>query len=745
MQNQSYPLPFSQQPVVDFSSPLLWQAQALYHNGRYREVLALAERASPNEANNAALLNLAAISAVSIGERDKSVRLFQRILQIEPDYAEASNNLGNLFKEMKRYEEAEACYRQTLSLKPHFAETHNNLGVLFKELARYEEAEVCYRQALSLKPDHAEVYNNLGITLKALNRYEEAESSYRQALSNKPDYAEVHNNLGVMFQELKRYEDAEACYRHALSFKPFFAEARYNLGALLLELRRYHEAEPHLRLAVLLKPDYAEAYSSLGLLLKDLMHYEDAAACYQQALSIDPDHGFLYGLLLQTKMLICDWSGLKDLLAQLTVKIQANEMASQPFDLLGIIDSPSLQRKAAEIFVQTKHPINHAIQIIEKYPRHKKIRIGYFSADYHNHPVSQLTAELFEIHDRTQFDIIAFSFGPDTNHEIRTRVAAAFDQFIDVRNQSDQEVALLSRKMEIDIAVNLTGYTTNARTGIFALRAAPIQVNYLGYPGTLGAEYMDYLIADETVISEPDQQHYSEKIVYLPNSYQVNDRKRHISEKVYTRKELGLPETAFVFCCFNTNYKITPDTFDGWIRILKQVEISVLWLLTCNPAAQRNLIKEAVKRGIDASRLIFAMRMPLSEHLARYRHADLCLDTLPYNAHTTASDALWAGLPVLTCVGDAFASRVAASLLNAIRIPELITSTQEEYERLAVQLATHPEHLRRIRQKLAHNRLTTPLFDTPLFAQHIEAAYSAMYERYQADLPPEPIYCSSSG
>jgi len=557
-------------------------------------------------------------------------------------------------------DKAECLFRRVLSLKPDYADGHNNLGYLFQKLKRHDEAEACYRQALSLKPDYIEAHNNLGILFLELKRHEEAEACYRQALSLKPDYADALNNLGNLFQELKRYDEAKACYRQALSLKPNYAEALYNLGNLFQELKRYDEAE----------------------------------SCYRQALSLKPDYEFLYGLHLSIKMLICDWSLLEYQFAQLTAKIQGNEKATIPFAVLGMIDSLPLQRKASEIYVQTKYPINSTIQQIEKYPRREKIRIGYYSADYHNHPISYLMAELFERHDRAVFEIIAFSFGPDANDEMRKRVAAAFDKFIDVRNQSDQDIALLSRKLEIDIAVDLNGFTKNARTGIFAFRAAPLQVNYLGYPGTMGAKYIDYLIADKTLIPEGNQKHYSEKIVYLPNSYQVNDTKRHISEKIFTREELGLPKTSFVFCCFNNNYKITPNTFDGWIRILKQVEGSVLWLLEDNPIATRNLTKEAVKRGIDANRLIFAKRMPLSEHLARHRHADLFLDTLPYNAHTTASDALWAGLPVLTCAGGAFASRVAASLLKAVQLPELIRSTQEEYERIAVDLATHPERLR---------------------------------------------------
>jgi predicted O-linked N-acetylglucosamine transferase (SPINDLY family) len=353
-------------------------------------------------------------------------------------------------------------------------------------------------------------------------------------------------------------------------------------------------------------------------------------------------------------------------------------------------------------------------------------------------------AGVFEMHDKSLFDCTAFSYGPDTKDDMRERVERAFDNFIDVRDKSDSEVAMLSRRMEIDIAVDLGGYTQDVRPVIFAMRAAPIQVNYLGYPGTMGADYIDYLIADNTLIPEASRQHYAEKIVYLPNTYMASDRKRVVADKTFSREALGLPEVGFVFCCFNNHYKIAPATFEGWMRILRQVDNSVLWLSEANPIAADNLRQEAEQRGVKAERLIFANRVPsMPEHLARHRAADLFLDTLPYNAHSTASDALWTGLPVLTCMGEAFASRVAASALNAIDLPELITTTQEQYEALAVELATKTGMLDQIKQKLERNRFVTPLFNTALFTKNIEAAYTQMYERYHADLSPEHIYIPS--
>ena len=437
-------------------------------------------------------------------------------------------------------------------------------------------------------------------------------------------------------------------------------------------------------------------------------------------------------------MKICNWSGLAESLEDISKKLFASERVTNPFPLLALTDDTLIHKQSAEIYIQDKYPFNPILGPILKRPKNEKIRIGYFSADFKNHPVAFLIAELFEIHDRSQFEIYAFSLVKAAD-EMRSRLHLAFDYYIEAQGMSDIEIAQLSRSLSIDIAVDLTGITVSSRTGIFSYRAAPVQVNYLGYPGTMGADYIDYIVADKTLIPFDVQSCYTERVVYLPNSYQVNDRKRLISDRQFTRQELGLPENGFIFCCFNNNFKILPATFKGWVRILKAVEGSVLWLFQDNSWAIENLKKEAEKQGLAADRLVFAERLLLSEHLARHRQADLILDTFPYNAHTTTSDALWAGLPVLTLMGQSFASRVAASLLNAIGLPELITTSQDEYEALAIELALHPKKLADAKLKLANNRLTAPLFDTPLFTKNLETAYIDMHERNHAGLEPDHI------
>ena len=439
-------------------------------------------------------------------------------------------------------------------------------------------------------------------------------------------------------------------------------------------------------------------------------------------------------------MHLSDWSDLQNKLEQLEASVSEELMVSEPFPVIGLVDKSELQLKATKIYINEKHPAHGDSDLFKSRPAGVKIRIGYYSADFHSHATSFLMAELFEEHDSLAFELYGFSFGPDTQDEMRSRIASGFDYFFDVTKKSNREVAQMSRDLGIDIAVDLKGITENCRVGIFAEQCAPIQVNYLGYPGTLAAPYYDYIVADKTLIPQESQQYYTEKIIYLPHSYQVNDSKRKISQKLFTRQELGLPESGFVFCCFNSNYKILPATFDVWMRILKAVNGSVLWLLQDNPTATKNLRKEAETRGVDSSRLVFAPRMKLEEHLARHRLADLFIDTLPCNAHTTASDALWAGLPILTQIGQSFPARVAASLLNAMDLSELATKTSEEYESKAVDLANDTAKLAQMKKKLEQNRRTSPLFDGQLFARHIEAAYVEIHLRHLSGKKPDHVY-----
>ena len=611
-------------------------------------------------------------------------------------------------------------------------------GCSFLEAEDFSQAEHKFIKSLELIPDRVSTLTNLSAAQLKLKKYSEARSAAQKAISVESDNSEAYLNLGLIELDLKNFESAINFFDKTLSLKPDYAEAYSNKGATLNELKRYEEAIAHYDKAISLKPDYHKAWSNKGNTLSELKRFDKAIAHYDKALTLRPDIDFVSGDLLHTKMKICSWSDLSESLEDISKKVVANRKVTQPFSLLALNDDALLHKKCSEIYIQSRYPFNPVLEPILKRPQNKKIRVGYFSADFKNHPVAYLIGEHFELHDRSQFEIYGFSLVKAVD-EMSRRFQLAFDHSIESQGMSDIEIAQLSRDLNIDIAVDLTGLTQDVRTGIFSYRAAPIQVNYLGYPGTMGADYIDYIIADKTLIPQDAQSSYTEKVVYLPNSYQVNDRKRAIAEKQFTRHELWLPEDEFVFCCFNNNFKILPVTFASWMRILKAVEGSVLWLLQDNPWVVKNLKKEAQKQGVDAQRLVFAERMPLPEHLARHRQADLFLDTLPYNAHTTASDALWAGLPVLTLMGSTFPGRVGASLLKAIDLPELITNTQEEYEALAIELAMNPQKLRNIKLKLARNRLTTPLFDTPLFTKNLETIYIKMMDRYHKNLEPDHI------
>ena len=677
--------------------------------------------------------------AYTRGNWAEAERVCRRILAARGDCFEALSLLGVIAAQTRRAEEAARLLGRAVAVNQHAATAHNNYGNVLKDLGRFEDALDSYEWALKLDPGYAEACNNRGDTLQQLGRFEEALDSFEHAVKLKPGYAEACYNRGNTLLELKRFEAALDSYDRALKLKPDYAEAYNNQGNTLRGLRRFEDALDSYERALKLDPGFAEAYKNRGNTLRALERFDEALESYERARDLRPDLDWLYGAWLLFRRHRCEWKETDPHIGCLIGKVKQQRKATRPFALLALTDSLTIQRQAAQILVDARYPEAPSRPPLKRHAGNR-IRIGYYSADYQDHATAYLMAELFERHDRGRFELVGISYGPDNRDEMRIRLSAAFDHFVDVRTKADSEVAALSRDLGIDIAVDLKGFTEEARTGIFSRRAAPIQVNYLGYPGTMGAPYIDYIVADPILIAPENRQHYAEKIVYLPNSYQVNDRKRRISDRQFTRAELGLPPTGFVFCCFNNNFKIAPSTFDGWMRILRQVEGSVLWLLEDNETAADNLRREAEARGVEPGRLVFARRMPLPEHLARHRSADLFIDTLPYNAHTTASDALWAGLPVLTRIGESFAGRVAASLLNAVGLPELITATQEQYEAMAVALAGDAARLAELKEKLSRNRLTTPLFDTGRFTQHLEDAYTQIHQRYQAGLSPDHIY-----
>jgi predicted O-linked N-acetylglucosamine transferase (SPINDLY family) len=626
-------------------------------------------------------------------------------------------------------------YRQIADASPDQFVALSNRGVALEQLGRLDEALASIDAALAIKPDYADAFYNRGIVLLRIKRFEEALASCDRALVIQPRYAEALSNRGIAMMELNRLDGALASFDAALAIKPDYAEAFYNRGIVLMKLERPGEALKSFDSALAARPDYTAAFFNRGVALQGVRRHEEALAVFDRVLAADPDHAHALSALATSALETCDWTRTENILGRLQRRIGEQQGFIAPFILLFYNDDPSLQMQCAKNFVRHQVPAMSPLQM-RPARRHDKIRIAYLSADFRNHPMSHLMAELFELHDRGRFEVIGISFGPDDRSDIRARVISAFDQFHDVRAGSDRDIAALVSDLEVDIAIDLMGHTRNSRPGIMAHRGAPIQVSYLGLPATTGADFIDYVIADNIVLPLDQQQFYSEQIVHLPDTYWVNDSKLKIGERVPTRAEAGLPEQGFVFCCFNKAAKITAPVFEVWMRLLATIDGGVLWLLRDNAVAEGNLRNAAAGHGIDPARLVFAEKLELDRHLARHRLADLFLDTLPYNAHTTASDALAAGLPLVTCLGATFSGRVAASLLRAVGLPELVTRTLTEYEALALRLARDGEYLAHVRSRLAQNRKTFPLFDTDRFRRHIEAAYVTMYQRWQRGESP---------
>ncbi len=714
---------------------------ALAALGRHHDALACYERSLALKPDSPEAHYNRGLSLSALRRYDQAIESYARAVDLKPAYAAAWNNRGGVLQRLGRSEEALASIDRAIRLQPKFAAAHLNRGIALRTLGRLAEALASFECALALKSDLAEAHAHRGAVLRKLERYEEALASFDRALELHPNQVEAHVHRGDTLHALQRLPEAVASYDRAIAIDPECSTAYVNRGVALNDLKRFPDALGSFDQAIRLGRSDAHVHHCRGAVLHELNAFEEAIASYQQALAIDPRPRFLHGNCRHARMQVCDWAGLESDRAAIAAALERGEASTTPFVLLSLLDSPALQRRAAEVWAREKFgkilPAPPASA--RRHGRHDKIRVGYFSADLRNHPVAMLTAGLFESHDRSRFELTAFSLGPDVRDELRTRIEGAFDRFLQLDDQTDREVAALARRLDIDIAVDLGGCTRDARPGILALRAAPIQVGYLGYLGTLGGDFIDYLLADSVLVPGAARENYGEKIAYLP-SYQVNDSRRPRTDRSFTRAELGLPPAGFVFCCFNTTYKITPETFDSWMRILAAVRGSVLFLLRSSGAAERNLRGEAERRGISPERLIFGPVLPVAEYLARYRAADLFLDTLPYNAGTTASDALWAGLPVLTLPGESFASRMAASLLTAAGVPELIATSRADYERRAIELATGGQRLEALKQKLAANRSACALFDSATFTRNLESLYQQMYERHLAGLPPEHLF-----
>lgn len=636
-----------------------------------------------------------------------------------------------------RLEDAEQIYRRILEIARGDPESRYMIGVLRLQQGRPAEALPVFAALLDEAPGSADVRTQHGLALQMLGRSDDALAAFDRALVIRPDSVLALLYRGNLLLDAGLWQAALESYDRLLTVAPGYDEAWFRRGSVLWLMDRFEDALASYRKALALNPGRFGAAFNSGTALLKLERYDEALAAFETAAALAPGHPYVLGAIAGAVSGACDFMRWDDTRAQVTQAVQSHTGVIAPLTFLPFCDDGALRRTCSKAFVadrvaQPEVPLWRG----EPYA-HDRIRIAYLSSDFHQHATAELIAGLIEHHDRARFEVTGISFSRDDGSPMRARIVKAFDRFEDVRTVSDIDVARLLRAREIDIAIDLKAHTEGARAGILAHRPCPVQVNYLGYPGTIGAPWLDYIIGDAVVLPFSDQAFYSEQIVHLPHCYQANDAQRIIAETGPGRGEAGLPESGFVFCCFNAAWKITPEIFAIWIRLLQALPDSVLWLLEDNAAMVRNLRTAASAQGVDPARLVFAPRVAPAVHLARHRLADLFLDTLPYGAHTTASDALWAGLPLLTCKGQQFDGRVAASLLQTIGLPDLVTASLEDYEALALALARDPKRLEDLLARLAANRVSSPLYDVGRFTAAMEAAYQRMMEISHSGSQPQ--------
>ena len=652
----------------------------------------------------------AALKLHQANEFDAASALYQRILDIDPKHFDATHLTGLLAYQQKNYDLGILWMTKAIEMNPINAGPYSNMGILYKDLEQYDLSLKYQSKALELDPYFYQAFYNRGNVYKILKQAELAIQDYTRSIVVNPHYVDAFVNRGIVHLDNKDFTAAMKDFEHAIGLNPQAANAHFNLGSLFTKIQRFDLALPR----------------------------------YRQAMALKPDIDFLLGEKIYSQLFSCDWSDLEEHSNLLASSLASNTKASAPLIVSAVLDSPQLQKTAAEIWTHQSYPENHVLGPITSHQRtgsqNGKIRIAYISSDFQNHPVCILLAQLFELHDRSRFEIFAFDSTKvkDPADSVRARIQKSFDHFIDIQHLSDEEAAKSIRKHHIDVAIDLGGHTLNSRMGILAHRVANVQISYIGYLGTLGASYIDYILADDTLIPEKTQKDYTEKIIYLP-CYQVNDSNRKVSAKLFSREELGLPTEGFVYCCFNNNYKITPQVFESWMRILQSVPGSSLLILEDNAKAKENLLLSTARLGVDPSRLVFGQRLEASEYLARYKSADLFLDTHPYNAGTTASDALWVGLPVITRLGESFASRMAASALKGVGLEALITHTPHEYEQLAIALGLNSGRYKAIRDQLAINTKKAKLFDAREFTLNLEQAFENVVNHARAGHPPQTL------
>jgi len=715
-------------------------ARQALQSGAYARVTALLADQPPTPD----ALELLGLAWGRQGQWAQALRCQQALVGQAPGQLAAWINLANTQAELGQLDAALDSLARAEAIDPAQPAVHYNRGNVQGKRHAWQDALASFERTAQLAPGHPDPQCNRAAALRELGRLLEAKAAVEAVLAQYPRHAQAWHLLGTVLH--RQGDDALAldAYRRAVALMPTLAEAYSNLAQVLARTRRYEEAIANGRRALALDPASVAARRALGIVFDMAGQLKEAQSLLEEVRRQDPDDSLALSVLLDENVASCQWDAAERHLAEFRASWARGRIEClRPWGLLPLPLSGQELKRLTEATMEAQLPPAVPWPARQGWQRPARLRIGYFSADFHRHATAILMAGMFEAHDKARFETVGFCFGRyDSRSEdpMRRRVRAAFDRFETVSELASPDIAAKARSLGIDVAVDLKGYTRDNRQEIFSHRAAPIQMHYLGYPGTLGMPgAIDYLIADQVLVPPSLRADYSEKIIALPDSYQVNDRQRPVAELTPSRAELGLPERGFVFCCFNNNYKITRDLFALWMQLLQARPGSVLWLLEGSPTAAANLRAVAVAAGMGEERLVFARHLPLSQHLARHAQADLFLDTLYCNAHTTASDALWAGLPVLTCAGQTFASRVGASLLTACGLPELIAANPREYLDLALALSADPARLAALRQRLENTRMRAPLFDTERFTRHIERAYDMAWERFERGLPPDHI------
>ena len=750
----------------------LEKATRLHRDGNLMKAKSLYEEVLTKDKNNINGLHYLSLLFFQKSEYAEAKKLIMHAININPNVPAMYNTLGNLQELQTQFEDALSSYQKAITLKPNFFQSiifkadvlcklknydkaikvYDNallinpkdvntifkLGNTYKLLKKYKNAIECYTNIISLNPKIPEVYNNRGYAYKQLKNNKMALADLDKAIELNSNYHNAYNNLGNLHRENKNFELAILNFKKAISIDPKNSQVYNNLGNVFIDLEKPNEAISYYMNSISIDPNNARSFSNVGHAFSKIKQFDKAITYFKMAFKLNPNDNFLISNYLHTKLNICNWDNLPKLLKKNLGQIKQNDTVNIPFAELSFHDLPEIHKIVSQKFIDQNYPnkIIKRMSITKKL--NNKIRVAYISSDFCDHPVSKLCIEIFESHDKSKFEIIGINLGNNKLDSMYERLSNAFDKIINVKHLKDQEIANLCKKLSIDIAIDLNGHTKNNRMGLFSYGAAPIQVNFLGYPGTSGAKYINYIIADKTVLPKRFQKNYTEKIIYLPNSYLPTPSKKIISDKVFSKVDFNLPVNGFIFCCFNNNFKISKEIFISWMNILTKVNDSVLWLSPMNSLAKSNIYKEAKNMGIENNRIIFSERIELhSEHLARLKLADLFLDTYPYNAHSTAIDAISASVPIVTLTGNSFASRVGASLLNALNLPELISYDLDTYEKIAIELATNIKEIKSIKNHLTNNEFAKILFNPKLFTKNIEEAYQAIYKNFLNGKEPQ--------